>query len=186
MYDHRRRAQAAALCARCPVDRICLWSTLAAEALDEPYRHGVAGGIGPAARARLAASTTPAEIAAQLAAALEAGPRRLAVPHIAALPAARAGRYRRPRRCKGCPTTIRQPRAGRPQLWCSPACYQRATRDKALDAARSRQRWATMAPEAKERRRAAMAARWAALSPEQRQARTDRLRRQRQQARMAA
>lgn len=185
MYDHHRRAQAAALCARCPVDRICLWATLAAEALDEPYRHGVAGGLGPTARARLVAGITRGGIGEELAAALEAGPRRLGVPDLAAQPP-RATRYRRRRRCKGCPATIRQPRAGRPQLWCCSACQQRATRDKALDAARSRQRWATMAPEAKERRRAAMAARWAALSPEERQARTDRLRRQRQQARRAA
>lgn len=185
MYNHARRFQACALCAGCPVVVICLWSTMAAE-LDEPYRHGTAGGLGPAARGRLSAGLTRAGIARHVAEALVDGP---VAPTGDASPGSwcpESPRRRRPRKCKGCPVVIRQARAGRPQLWCSRVCYQRATRDRAADAARNRQRWANLPPETKERRRAAMAARWAALSPEERAARADRLRGQRRQARVAS
>ena len=52
--------QAQALCRRCPVSEICLWSAMAAEA-PTPYRYGVWGGLTAPQRHRLAA-----EVAQQL------------------------------------------------------------------------------------------------------------------------
>lgn len=165
MYDHAQRAQAQALCASCPVLAICLWATMAAEGNEpHPYRYGTAGGLGPLQRRRLAARLSPVDIDAHRVAAMaawRAEPRRAASFSSWRPP---APRYRSRRKCRGCDAVIRQPRAGRPQLWCSSACQWRTTRDRVADATRSRQRWAQLPATAKDRRRAAMRARWAALS----------------------
>jgi len=90
------------------------------------------------------------------------------------------------RKCRGCRAVIRQPRAGRPQRWCSRLCYQRATRDRAADAARNRGRWAELAETERDQRRAAMRARWAALSAQERAELAARRRQRRQLARVAS
>ena len=185
MYDHARRAEARALCAGCPVAAVCLWTAMAAEA-DEPYRYGTAGGMGPLHRRRLAERIDRGEVDEQLARALALW---ASAPHSASArvpwrPAAPS--YRPWRKCRGCKAVIRQPRAGRPQLWCSARCYQRSTRDRAADAARNRGRWARLPETARDQRRAAMRARWAALGVEERAELAARRRQRRQQARVAS
>ncbi len=186
MFDHARRGQARALCAVCPVVDVCLWTTMAAEAADPyPYRYGTAGGLGPLQRQRLANRLDPGDINARLWAALARwGAGETSAPPTPWRPPAPA--YRPRRTCRGCATIIRQPRAGRPQLWCSPRCYQRGTVDRGLDAARNRGRWAELPEAAKARRRQAMRARWAALSDDQRAELASRRRQRRQTARMAS
>jgi hypothetical protein len=185
MYDHARRAEARALCAGCPVAAVCLWSAMAVE-VDEPYRYGRAGGLGPLQRRRLAERVDRAGVDEQLARALAlwASKPDLAPARTPWRPPPPA--YRPWRKCRGCKAVIRQPRAGRPQLWCSPRCYQRATRDRIADAARNRGRWAELAETARDKRRAAMRARWAALSPNERAELAARRRQRRQRARLAS
>lgn len=124
MYEHARRAEAKALCASCPVAAVCLWSTMAAEA-DEPhpYRYGTAGGLGPLQRQRLADRLSRAEVDARLAEALAIWPSEAS----GAASTPPPPRYRPWRKCRGCTAVIRQPRAGRPQLWCSSACQWRTS-----------------------------------------------------------
>jgi len=55
-------AAARALCARCPVREVCLWSTLCSE--EQGSRFGVAGGASPSERELLAASVLPEALAA--------------------------------------------------------------------------------------------------------------------------
>lgn len=186
MYDHARRGEAKALCAGCPVATVCLWATIAAEADDpHPYRYGVAGGAGPLQRRRLAGDLSRSDIEARLAAAVatwrEEPSRPASTPWTPPRP-----RYRPWRKCKGCKAPIHQPLAGRPQLWCCSACQWRTTRDRALDAARNRQRWAQLPEDAKEQRRMAMRARWAALSAPGRAQLAAQRRQRRQQARAAS
>jgi hypothetical protein len=185
MYDHARRGQARALCAGCPVAAVCLWTAMAAEA-DEEYRYGTAGGLGPLQRRRLAELVPRTEAAARLGEALAAweaqpAPQAPRTPWRPPTPA-----YRPWRKCRGCQAVIRQPRAGRPQLWCSSRCYQRSTRDRTADAARNRGRWAQLPETERERRREAMRARWAALSAQERAELAARKRQRRQQARVAS
>lgn len=127
----------------------------------------MAGGAGPLQRRRLAGELSRADIEGRLAAAVTAWrdepSRPASTPWTLPRP-----RYRPWRMCKGCKASIRQPRAGRPRVWCSSACQWRTTRDRAVDAARNRQRWAQLPESAKEQRRVAMRARWAALSAQER------------------
>ena len=186
MYDPDRRTEARALCARCPVATICLWSTMAAEADDPyPWRYGLAGGVGAAQRRRLAGAMSRADVDSRLVEALagwhDQAIRPASTPWTPPRP-----RYRPWRKCRGCKVVIRQARAGRPRLWCSSACQWRTTRDRPADAARNRQRWAQLPEIAREQRRAAMRARWAALSPQERAELAARKRQQRQQARVAS
>jgi len=186
MFDHARRGEARALCAACPVAEVCLWSIMAVEDADPyPYRFGTAAGLGPLQRRRLADGLGPGDISARLASALASRgvgeTCRPATPWCPPPPA-----YRPRRTCRGCATTIRQPQAGRPQLWCSRRCYQRGTVDSGLDAARARRRWNELSETAKTKRRQTMAARWAALSDDQRAELASRRRQRRQNARMAS
>ena len=185
MYDHARRAEAKALCAACPVGPLCLWAAMAAE-VDEPYRYGIAGGLGPLQRRRLADRVPRSDMAEQLGQALAAwgaqeAPAPARTPWRPPAPA-----YRPRRRCRGCKAVIRQPKAGRPQRWCSSACRGRTVRDRSVDASRNRRRWAELPEEAREARRAGMRARWAALSAQERAELASRRRQRRQQARAAS
>lgn len=186
MFDHARRVEARALCAACPVVDVCLWSTMAAEAAAPyPYCYGTAGDLGPLQRQGLADRLGPGDISARLTTALTrwgAGePSQPPAPWPPPAPS-----YRPRRKCRGCATMIRQPRAGRPQLWCSPRCYQRGTADRDLDAERARRRWNELPEAVKVRRREAMRARWAALSDDERAELASRRRQRRQDARMAS
>jgi hypothetical protein len=166
MFDHPSDLRAKALCRACPVLDVCLWSTMVDEAAEE-FRYGRAGGLRPAERRKLAAAiprTTAEDRYRQALAAWRLAPR----PQPPTWTAPRALRYRPWRKCRACKTTIIQPRAGRPQRWCSSACYQRSTRDRPADAARNRQRWAELDEDTKEARRATMRVRWARLSAEER------------------
>lgn len=146
MFDPARTDEALARCAICPVAEQCLQATMAAEA-GEPYRYGVAGGYGPLDRERMAAGNKPLRH------------RKPLRPKIT---------YRPWRKCKGCKAPIRQPRAGRPQVWCRSACQWRTIRDRQVDAAKARQRWSSFSDDEKEARRQAMRERWARLTPEER------------------
>jgi len=193
MYDHARRSQARRLCAGCAVVDVCLWSTMAAEAND--YRYGIAGGLGAMQRRHLAAQLSPGEVDVRLAEAQamwRSTDPSASEPEVLPPPATwrpPEPAYRRRRRCRGCKAPIRQPRAGRPRLWCSRACRRRANYDRTAGAASARQRWAELPEEEKDRRRAGMRARWASLSPAQRAqvaARKRQWRHQRQAARAAS
>lgn len=166
MYDSRRSQEALALCGVCPVAQVCLWSAMVGEAGD-PYRYGLAGGLGQARRRRLSETMSPDEVAARFELALGAWERG---EHAGTTPPGRpvVPAYRRRRRCRGCEAIVRQPRAGRPQEWCSSACRQRATVDRAEAASAQRRRWTALPEEAKERKRAAMRQRWSTLDAEAR------------------
>lgn len=162
MYDAQRRTEARAVCARCPVASICLWSTMATEAdAPYPYRYGLAGGIGPAQRRRLAGCVSRADVDERLAAAIAAwaaGP----AADVEASQAPAGPRYRPDRQCRGCETVISQPAgAGRPRVWCSWGCYERTarTRNRVADAARKRAEWARLSTATKQRRLAVRRAR---------------------------
>lgn len=182
MFDRTKGTQARSFCATCPVAEICLWTAMVAE-IDQPYRYGVFGGLSAAQRTRLGLDVADVEAEDRLAHALAVwspAPRPSLEPPWSPH---QNTRYRRPRKCKGCRAPIRQPRAGRPQVWCSSVCQNRATRDRAAEADRKRAEWTGLPEYAKERRRAAMRARWASLSDEQRAELAARRRRQRQLAR---
>jgi hypothetical protein len=91
MFDSARQEEARSLCAGCPVQELCLWATLQ----DEPPngRFGIAGAMGPAQRAALAARLSPAVVEAAQTAALAAWAvrgrreRRVASPPAPASPA---------------------------------------------------------------------------------------------------
>jgi hypothetical protein len=147
---------------------------MATEALDE-YRYGLAGALGPMQRQRLAAALSRTDIEHRLAEALAEWQGR-ATPQPEAPSTWRPPRVKnRPwRKCRGCKATILQPKAGRPQVWCSTRCHQRH-RDHEKDAARARQHWAELPAEVRESRRAAEAARnlqrWHELPEEVRETR---------------
>ena len=181
MFDHSRRAQARALCVGCPVAAVCLWSAMAAEAA-EAYRYVIAGGLGAPQRRRLDERISRADVDKQLAQEMALWASRPAVEPTRAPWRPPTPAYRPWRKCRGCPAIIRQPRAGRPQLWCTQRCYQRSTRDRVADAARNRRRWAELPEATREQRRAAMRARWAGLSAQERAELAARKRQRRQQA----
>jgi hypothetical protein len=195
MYDQVRGPAARALCRRCPVAEVCLWSTMTAESTDE-YRFGLAGGLGPTQRGRLGATLSRVEINERLTQALIAWRAPAAQAASEPTPTAMSAwsppkvKNRPWRKCRGCKATIIQPKAGRPKVWCSTRCHQRhrdheadaararqhwaelpqAVREarKAADAARSLQRWYELPEDQRERARAAMRDRWANLTAEQR------------------
>ena len=210
MYDRIHDPAARALCRRCPVAEVCLWSAMSAESTEE-YRYGLAGGLGPMQRERLGGTLSRVDIDQRLAQAL-AGWRAppAPAPVVDTTPTPKAA-WRPPkaknrpwRKCRGCKAIIIQPKAGRPKVWCSTRCHQRH-RDHEADAARQRQHWAEL-PEAvresrraaqaarslerwyqlpedqRERRRAAMRARWASLTPQQRADLAERKRQRRRSA----
>lgn len=165
MFNHNRRCEARALCAACPVAAICLWSAMAAE-VDEEYRYGMAGeawGLSSASAwpsAPLDPRPTTSSPRPWRYGTLKPRPLRPSRRGAPGVPA-----YRPWRKCRGCKAVIRQARAGRPRLWCSRACRQRATRDRAADAARNRGRWAALPESVRDQRRAAMRARWGPSAP---------------------
>jgi hypothetical protein len=195
MYTQVRDPAARALCRRCPVAEVCLWSTMITESTDE-YRFGLAGGLGPSQRERLGSTLSRLDIDERLAKALNAwqasGAQAASEPTPTAIPSWSPPKVKnRPwRKCQGCKATIIQPKAGRPKVWCSKLCHQRhRNRDadaaqqrrhwaelseavraarKAADAARSLQRWYELPEDHRERGRAAMRDRWANLTAEQR------------------
>jgi hypothetical protein len=54
--DRTAMAKGRARCRACPVAEVCLWWAMVAES-DLSYRFGIWGGVGPAARARIAETT---------------------------------------------------------------------------------------------------------------------------------
>lgn len=55
LFHGSQPLRARAICARCPVAEVCLWTAMVDEAANPPYRYGVWAGTTPARRERIAA-----------------------------------------------------------------------------------------------------------------------------------
>lgn len=181
MFNPRNRyAAATRICATCPVELrdACLFRALAFE-VDQPKRWGVFGGALPVDRERIASALGVDGIRRRLLRAERALAKALAGAGLTPFVECRVAQ------CRGCEAEIRQPRAGRPQEWCTSACMQRHTVDRAAAARVARARWAALSEAERERRLQGMRARWAARGPAER-AELARRRREQRAARRAA